>query len=243
LLPPLQLASLAGLAVLAPAVAAGTAVVWLFLAGTAVLAAWGLVGVHAWRRAARRRAALDMPTGQAGAGDLLWLAPVAIALSTALWAAGGRAASPALVVDQYLGDWAAGRVEAGIARFEVPPAAPGVVDETWEGQLGGLRNDLVRAAAEYGLEATVDPDRPFDSVRWSDGGPYDGDRGRIIVIEVVRRETVRSRLFEVLPITSQRLVPVARLGEVRLRAVPATGGLGAEWRIVRVEVGGIVLGR
>lgn len=242
LLVALQAAALVALWLVVPA-ARGTGVVVVFLAGVAVLAAWAGIAVHAHRRAARRRAALDLPTGPSGAADLLWLAPLAIALSTGLWIAGGRSADPGLVLDQYLDDWSAGRAEAAIGRFVAPPGSVTSVTDAWEAQRIGLRNDLVRVAAESGLGGEVNPDLPFESVRWSAGGTFDDDRGRVVVAEVVRRETVRSEVLGFLPTSSQRLVTVARLGEVRLRAVPSPSGIGVEWRIERIEAGGVVLGR
>jgi hypothetical protein len=240
--PPAQLGALLVVGWLAPALAGGTSVSLAFLLGAAVLAAWALVAVDAHRRTARRLAAVDLPAGHDGAADLLWLAPAAIVLSTLLWAGGGRAADPGVVLDQYVGDWGAGRTAAGIARFAATPGGEAEVRERWAGQLAGLRNELVRLAAELGEAADIDPDRPLETVRWTDGGPLDGGRGRLVVVEVVRREAVRSLLFGFVPTTSQRLVTIARLGEVRLRLVPAGSGPGEVWRIVRVEVGGIPLG-
>ena len=239
--PPAQVASLALLALAAATLGNGEGVELVFLAGAAVLGAWAAVAIHAHRRAARRRAALDLPSGESGAGDLLWLAPIAIGLATALWLAGGRAGDPGMVLDDYLADWRAGRAEAAIGRFVTPPGTVAAMTAAWEGQLAGLRNDLVRLAAEHGPDAGIDPDRPIDTVRWADGGPVDGGAGYLVVIEVVRRESVRGQLFGILPTTSQRLVTIARLGEVRLRLEP-TAGSGDAWRIVRVEVGGVALG-
>jgi hypothetical protein len=239
--PPAQATAIAGLALGGPAAAAGTDGELVFLAGVALLVAWALVAVHAHRRAARRRAALDLPPGDAGAADLLWLAPLAIALSSGFWIAAGEAGNPAVVLDRYVADWRAGRAADAAARFAIPPD-PGALAETWDRQLASLRNELVAIAAAAGPDSGIDPDRPLDDVRWIDAGTTpSGDR--LVALEIARRETVRGELFAILPTTSQRLVTIARLGQIELRLVdrPGTGG-GRAWRIVGAEIGGVAFG-
>jgi hypothetical protein len=237
--PPAQLAAVAGFLVLLASRPPEAAVEPWFLAGCAVLATWAAVAVHAHRRAARRRAALDLPVGSTGGAMLLWLGLPAIVLSTLPWIVGGRAADPGLVLEAYLADWTAGRATAARDRFIGPPAI-GDINLAWQAQSAGLRNDLVELAAEHGPDAGIDPDRAFETVRWTDAGPLDHGRGRLVVIEVVRRETVRGQLLGFIPTSSQRLVPIARLGEVRLRPVPAAAGTEV-WRIERIDVGGVAL--
>jgi hypothetical protein len=211
-----------------------------FLAGCAILAAWAAVAVHAHRRAARRRGALDLPLGSTGGAALLWLALPAMLLSTLPWIVGGQSADPGLVLEAYVADWSDGHATSARDRFVAPPAI-GQVDTAWQAQSAGLRNDLVALAAEHGPNAGIDPDRALETVRWTDAGALDGGRGRLVVIEVVRRETIRGQLFGFIPTSSQRLVPMARLGEVRLRLMPVAGGTEV-WRIERIEVGGVTLG-
>jgi hypothetical protein len=239
--PPAQLAALAGLAVGAPALAAGTDGELAFVAGAAVLAAWGLIAVHAHRAASRRRTALNLPPGDAGAEDLLWLAPLVIALSTGFWIAAGDAGDPGVLLDHYVADWRAGRAIDGAGRFAAPPD-PAALADTWRRQLAALRNELVAIAARTAPDSGIDPNRPFEAVRWVDAGTSSAG-GRLVALEVARRETVRVELFEVLPTTSQRLVTLARLGRVELRLVDrgATVG-GPAWRIVGAEIGGVVAG-
>jgi hypothetical protein len=239
--PPAQVAAIAGLALGGPAVAAGTDGELAFLGGVALLVAWALIAVHAHRRAARRRAALDLPPGDAGAADLLWLAPLAIALASGFWIAAGDAGSPAVVLDRYVADWRADRAADAAARFATPPD-PAVLAETWDRQLASLRNELVAIAAAAGPDSGIDPDRPLDSVRWVDAGTTpSGDR--LIALEIARRETVRGELFAFLPTTSQRLVTIARPGRIELRLVDPPGSDGGPaWRIVGVEIGGVGLG-
>lgn len=243
-LPLVQVAAVGGLVALAtaPGVARGSGLSLVAVAGAALLAAWALVPVHAWRRARRRRVRLDLPSGDTSAVDLLWLAPAAIALWAVAWGVGGRAADPATVVASYVADWGAGRAGSAAARFvDGPP--PAAVDAIWQQQVAALRNELVRLAPADPAAAAIDPDRPLALLRWVEQ-PADPDSAggrRLVTIEAARRETVRDLVLGFVPITSQRLVAVARLGTVELRAVPAAGPF-VEWRIDRIEVAGVTLG-
>jgi hypothetical protein len=240
--PPAQVAALAALVGLTPALAAGTNGELAFVAGAAVLAAWALIAVHAHHRAARRRAALDLPPGDAGAAELLWFAPLVIALSSGFWIAAGDAGDPGVLLDLYVDDWRAGRAVAAAARFGAPPE-PGALAEAWDRQRAALRNELVAIAAAAGPDSGIDPDRPLDAVRWVDAGSTTSG-GRLVALEVARLKTVHGELFGILPTTSQTLVTLARLGRIELRLVdrPASGG-GPAWRIIGAEIGGVVVGR
>lgn len=224
-----------------PTLVAGTNGELAFVAGAAILAAWALIAVHAHHRAARQRAALGLPPGEAGAADLLWLAPFAIALSSGFWIATGDAGDPAVLLDQYVADWRFGRAAAAVHRFAAPPD-PAVLAETWDRQLAALRNGLVAIAATAGPDSDIDPDRPLDSVRWVDAGTTVSG-GRLVAIEVARTEAIEGQLFGLLPTTSQRLVTLAHLGSIELRLVggPDTPG-GPSWRIVSAEIGGVTIG-
>jgi hypothetical protein len=240
--PPLQVALIAALVTFVPAAAQGSNAPLVFLAGATVLALWLVIPVHAYRVAARRRAALDLPIGPASGLDLLWLAPFAVAFSTLFWTVAGRAGDPGLVLSDYVAGWRSGRVDAVVGLFETPPADAGAIADAWEAQLANLRNDLVRLAAVSGPASGIDPAQPLDSVVWS-AQPAEDSSVSVVAIEVVRRETVRGQLLGLVPSTSQRLVTLERLGTVELHVVDLPGQFaGHRWRIVRVEVGGVVLG-
>jgi hypothetical protein len=116
---------------------------------------------------------------------------------------------------------------------------------SWAGQDGALRNAVVRVVnAEPAVEA--DPTRPLDGLRWIDLGAAP-DGSRTLALEAARSERVRNLLLGVLPATSQRLVPVERLGTATLRAVPVAAGVGpfgpvVAWRIESIELAGVVVG-
>ncbi len=244
--PPVQAGAITVLVVAGPALAAGTGATLAFVLACLLFAAWTAVAAGAYRRAARRRAALDLPAGNGGAADLLWLGPFVVVLATGFWIAGGRAAEPATVLDDYVADWRTGDADSALRLFDRPPASAAEIAETWQRQLAGLRNDLVRIAAAAGPGSGIDPDRPLDSVRWVEVGVSPAG-GRLIAIEVARRETVRGQLLGFLPTTSQRLVTLERLGLVELRLVDRPGPIAfgpriEAWRLVRIDVGGVVVG-
>jgi hypothetical protein len=239
LLMPLQVVALGGLAAVAPRLAAGSGISALFVAGSAVLFAWAAVALHAYRTARTRRARLDLSPSGRGAVTILWLAPLVIVCSSALWAVAGRAADPGSALDAYVRDWRAGDA-AGAREWLVgaPPAA--TIADAWERQSTSLRNELVRLSPQLGDDTSVDPDRPLDGVRWVQGEA--GAAGsETVLLEVARSDNEQGLLFGLIPVTSQKTVTVARLGTVELRAEPVLGPW-VEWRIARVEVGGILLG-
>ena len=141
-----------------------------------------------------------------------------------------------------MANWRSGRVEEARQQFEASPAAAPAVTDAWTAQIANLRNDLVRLAAISGPGSGIDPEDPLGSIQWTaregvDTGTFVAD------IEVVRRESVRSQLFGLLPSTSQRLVTLEKLGSAELRQVGLPGRFGGQgWHIVRVEVGGIAVG-
>lgn len=239
--PPTQTVAVAGLVAVAP-LAGGTAAPIVFVLAAALVTGWAAIGVHAWHRAAHRRAALGVDPG-GGAGALLWLAPLVLTAGAGLWVAGGSGADPALALDGYLGDWHAGRAEAASARFADPPPAT-VVLAAWERQSGAVRNAVVRiVAAEPAVAA--DPNRLLDGLRWVDLGTT-ADGGRQLALEAARQERIDNELFGFLPTTSQRLAAVERIGTAELRAVPVGSGLGpfgpvVAWRLIRIEVAGEAL--
>jgi hypothetical protein len=239
--PPVQIAAIAALVAATPTLVAGTNGELAFVAGAALLGAWAVIAVHAHRRAARRRAALDLPPGDAGAADLLWLAPVVIALSSGFWIAAGDAGDPGVLLDLYVADWRAGRAADAAGRFGAPPE-PAALAEAWDRQGAALHNELVAIAAAAGPDSGIDPDHPLDELRWVDAGARESG-SRLVALEVARVETVDGQLFGILPTSSQRLVTLARLGQIELRLVDRPGSAGGvAWRIVRAEVGGILVG-
>lgn len=247
-----QPATLAGLALVGPPLADGAGASLVFLAGSAVLFAWAGIAIHAYRRAARRRVLVELRGPDGGAILLLVFAPLAIVASTLFWGLGAHRADPATVLDRYVADWRAGRVSEAIARFRESPGTTAIVREIWDAQLAALHNELLRLLPRAGPGGGIDPDAPLDTVRWVDAGPT-ADGGRLVALEVSRRESVRGLVLGLLPVSRQRLVPLARLGTVELAPLGIgdpiapdgplpDGPWGVAWRLVEVEIMGIPLG-
>lgn len=217
----------------------GAAAAAAFAAGSTVAAAWAGIAVHAYRRAARRRAVFGIGAGDGGAVELIVLFPLILAGSTLLWAGGGSGTSPDASLAEYISAWQHRRSLTATREFVRPPS-PAELERAWDRQLAVLRDDLVRLSAAN-PDAGIDPGRPLETVRFEAAGPG------VVAIMVARRETVRELLLGLLPTTSQRLVPVARLGTIRLAKVsqpgPVAGGPPVErWRIEFVEVLGDSIG-
>ncbi len=243
---PLELASLALLGWFGPLLATGTWSIVLFLGGALFLATWVGVAVGAYRRAVRRRIAFDLPGADGGAIELLWLAPVVIALASGFWLLPSMRASPEAVLADYVAAWRGGApadVEAARVGFVTPLSGP-LLAGAWERQTARLRNAVIQAAAQAGAASGIEPDQPLGSVRFVVRGDA---AGRRVGVEIVRREAVRDTYFGVLPTTSTRFVPVADLGTIELvlvRSEPLWGGGPApdEWRIGSVDLLGESLG-
>jgi hypothetical protein len=218
LLAALEIGWLAAFAWVAPPLLDGSLVLAVFIAGIAFMAAWGAIAVLAYRRAVRRRATEGDGGPDGGAAELLWLAPVAIAGMTVLWAVGGSLARPDATLTRYVHDWQSGNARDAVSLFVVSPA-PADLDAIWERQLATLRNELLGLEAEGGGSG-LESDQPFSSMRFVEpaGGGGEGDSHRVEV-EIVRRETIRDSFLGLFPTTSQVLVPVADLGWLEFRRV------------------------
>lgn len=181
------------------------------------------MALHAYRHAVRRREAFGLTGADGGAGDLLWLAPVVIVGMTVLWAVGGTLARPDATLTRYVRDWRSGDAEDA-ASLLVQPVAPEAVGAAWDRQVARLSNELVRLDAAGGPDDGIDPEHPFDSVRFVEAveGTV-GDTQRVDA-QVVRRETVSDTFFGLFPTTSQVLVPVADLGWIDLRRIVRPSG-------------------
>jgi hypothetical protein len=247
-----QPAAIVALALAGPPLSDGAGAALVFVAGSAVLFVWAAVAVHAYRRAARRRVLVELPGPDGGSLVLLVFLPIAIVASTLFWGFGARESDPSTVLDRYVADWRAGRVVEAISRFRESPGTTAIVREIWDAQMAALHNELLRLVPRAGPAGGIDPNAPLDTVRWVDAGPSPGG-GRLVALEVSRREDVRGLVLGLLPVSSQRLVPLARLGTAELAPVrigapvaPAgplpDGPWGVAWRLVEVEIVGVRLG-
>lgn len=232
----LEAAWLAAFVWFVPPLLDGGLIAWVFVAASAFIATWGGVALYAYRRVVRGHAALGRDAADGGAGDLVWLAPALIVVMTVLWTFGGTLARPEATLARYLRDWRAGDAADAASVFASAPSA-GQLNGAWARQLPRLRNELVQLAAGAGDDTGIDPDQPFDSIRFVDREPIPAGsaspggatgantaEARVVGVEIVRHETAHGTFFGLFPTTSDVLVPIADLGSITLRPVVHPSG-------------------
>jgi hypothetical protein len=98
----------------------------------------------------------------------------------------------------------------------------------------------VALTARFGGDAGLDPDRPFDSLRFT--VLSDRDRERVEVsVEIVRQVVVRSQFLGVFPAATQERRPIEEVGRGTLVRVPGPEGVvpGVRtpvWRLESLDV-------
>jgi hypothetical protein len=234
--------------VLAWAYASGPAVGAVFVVGTAVTVAWLGQAIHASRRAARRWERQGSPARAGGAGVLVVGTAVATCLAVLFWAMAGEGGSPAARAAAYAAAWWSGRPAEAADDFD-PPLDPTAVATAWAEKTPRLRNALVAASADAGPLGGIDPDRPFDSVRFTPLSTVpDPTAGRVVLgVDIVRRVPQPTRILGILPATATGIETVERIGTMTVRLVPGEStGLpipaGSSWRIEAVDILGTSLG-
>jgi hypothetical protein len=257
LLAGLEAVSLIALVLVGWPAASGSSSDVVFLAGGLFVAAWAAVAIHAYRRAARRRAIFDLVAADGGAVDLLWLSPILIVASTLFWIVGGSGSSADSTTSRYAAAWRHDQAASAGTLFAMPPTVASV-HAAWARQDVRLHDELARLSASLGPDAGIDPNAPFDSLRFepvSDNAPQGSagdsvtaaDTAVTISVQVVRLETVQDRFLGLFPTSAVRIVPVEELGTIRLRPVPLPGAYGGApttigWRIEALNLLGEQLG-
>ncbi len=228
-----EAAAVLALVVLTPPLIDGEAAPLLFLALVAFIAAWGAQAVDAYREAVRRGAP------RTGAAWILGLAVPAVLLVGGFWLFAGRGASPAAALEQYVTGWRHDRPDIAAAAMTQRPD-PAALRAAWGDRGSALRNRLVALTARFGGDAGLDPDRPFDSLRFTVLSGGESDRVDVSV-EIVRQVVVRSQFLGVFPTATQERRAVEEIGRGTLVRVPGPVGLvpGVRtpvWRLERLDL-------
>ena len=100
-------------------------------------------------------------------------------------------------------------------------------------------------AGTYGEASGLDPDRPFDNLRFRDPTAAP-DGSEVVVVDIVRRQQVENMVLGIIPTASQETVLVEQAGTLTLRleeqAGPAWLPVGLlrsyVWKIDVVDIGG-----
>ncbi len=203
-----------------------------------LLVVWLAQAIHAYRRAVELGA---RPGGELQAALFL---PLAVTALTAFWLIGGRHGSPAATLEGYVGAWISGRVETASSHYVTPPSAVDL-SAVWAGQSAYLTDRVGLLAARFGPASGLDPERPFDNLRFRE--PVATGLGRQIVdIDIVRRQRVETMVLGIVPTASQETVVVERAGTITLSLVEQPvmdwlpfGRLSSfAWKVERVSIGG-----
>jgi hypothetical protein len=144
--------------------------------------------------------------------------PVVLTLVSTFWLVGGSAGSPATTLRRYVSAWENGRTEVAVELFTGPAAAADLASQ-WLLQEGYLRQRVAEAAARFGPTSGIDPDQPFNSLRFSEL-PATSSDSALVDVEIVRRQRVETVLLGFIPTATQMTVVVEELGTIRLRALP-----------------------
>ena len=203
----------------------------------ALLVVWLAQAVHAYRRAVELGA---KPGGELQAALFL---PLAVTVLTAFWLIGGRHGSPTATLEGYVVAWMSGRVETASSLY-VTPVSAADVGAAWAGQSAYLTDRVGLLADQFGPASGLDPERPFDNLRFRD--PVATGLGRQSVdIDIVRRQRVETMVLGIIPTASQETLVVERAGTITLLLVdqPVMDWLpfgrlpSFTWRIERVAIG------
>ena len=233
----LQPLSVAGLLLIAVQLIDGTRWLVVFPPLAALLVAWAGQAIHAYRRAVALGA---KPGGEMQAAVFL---PFAVAALTVYWLIGGRNGSPTATLESYVVAWMSGRVDAATQLYVQAPAQV-LLGQTWGAHAGYLGQRIEALASQYGDSSGMDPDQPFESLRFSE--PTAAGAGRQTVnIDIVRRQRVETMVLGIVPTASQETVVVERGGTITLALVeePPVSWLplarlpSFAWRIESVSIG------
>ena len=217
----------------------GTTWLVVFAPLAVLLTVWLAQALSAYQLAVRMGAA------SGGEAQVSLFVPVAVTLLTLYWLLGGSHGSPAATVEEYALDWMAMR-PADAAQLFVSRPTPADLDATWLAETSFLQSRVEQAAAEYGPGSGLQPESPFDNLRF--GEPTEERAGLAqVAIDVVRQQEVQTTILGFIPTASQETVTVERAGVITLRLVPqpapdwlAFGRLDSSaWLIESVSIGGL----
>jgi len=213
----------------------GTRWLVIFPPLVALMVVWVVQAVDAYQRA------LKMGAQAGGAMAIVVLLPVALTLLTAFWLLGGRHGSPSATVGAYIEAWMANQPDAAAPLF-ADGRSTDAVNAQWAAESQMLHDDISAAYATYGDDSGLDPDRPFDSLRFREP-VTSGDGSVSMVVELVRNERVATTVLGVIPTAGQQEVTVEQemtvLLDQQLQAPPAwlpLDGLDSySWKITSID--------
>jgi hypothetical protein len=200
-----------------------------FLAGMAFIAVWALQAIAAYRGAQRQqRGASPAAPGRSPAAAAAWLTVPLLVWGTGFWLFAAEAASPAAVLDRFVGDWtqiADGAHDATLAQDPVALSAAAAEAVARLQQLcasGSLPEDCGDA-----------PENLLRDVRFRLGASGQGSASAIA--ELVRFERRPARFLGLFEATELVPVPVEAILHLDLVARPAALG-SARWTVLNASL-------
>jgi hypothetical protein len=204
--------AIVGLLVLAAVLIEGTRWMVVFPALLLVLAAWFGQALSAYRRA------VELGARPGGELQVVGFLPLALVAVTTFWLIGGSLGSPASTMARYVSAWETGR-SAEAAELFAEPVTTAEIEVMWVAQTAYLEQQVVAAAIQYGPLSGIDPEQPFNSLRFTEQ-PTTAVDVSTVAVELVRRQRVESLLLGFIPTATQETVVVEQIGAISLRALP-----------------------
>jgi hypothetical protein len=204
--------AIVGLFVLAAVLIEGTRWMVVFPALLLVLAAWFGQALSAYRRA------VELGARPGGELQVVGFLPLALVAVTTFWLVGGSLGAPASTLARYVSAWEHGRSADAVALF-AEPISQAEIDAMWAAQTAYLEQQVSAAAIQYGPLSGIDPEQPFNSLRFTEQPATAADLS-MVAVELVRRQRVETLLLGFIPTATQETVVVEQLGTITLRALP-----------------------
>ena len=206
--------AIAGLIVFAAVLIEGTRWMVVFPALLLLLVAWLGQALAAYRQAVARGA---KPGGEL---QVVGFLPVAVVAVTVFWLVGGSLGAPATTLGRYVAAWESNDA-AKAADLFATPMSTAEIEAMWVVQTAYLEKQVTAAFIEYGPLSGIDPEEPFNSLRFTEEASTSADVSSVAV-ELVRRQRVESLLLGFIPTATQETVVVEQLGSIDLKALPDT---------------------
>jgi hypothetical protein len=237
LLAVLQPIAICGVLLIAVQLIDGTRWLVVFPPLAALIVVWLAQALHAYRRA------VELGGKRGGEIVTALFLPLAVTVLTVFWLVGGRHGSPAATLETYVLAWITDRPDTASALYVTPPSRDDM-GELWQTQSTYLSDRVRTLAAQFGPQSGLDPDSPFDNLRFGLPHATTSDL-QVVDIDIVRLQRVENLVLGLVPTASQQTVVVERAGSVTLALVeqpppdwlPFGRLMSFAWRIQAVEIG------